>query len=112
MPDIEVMRRPRPDPSLLELYQIDHKVLHEFVESFREIISRGIQKNISFEDHVASWLLWKGLCARFHKLKDLQELEEKVSWLKKNLKVDDDEALVISVSPMYFNHVVMSDQEV
>ena len=48
----------------------------------------------------------------FHKLKDLQELEERVSRLKKHLEVDGDEALVISVSPMYFNHFVMDYQEV
>ena len=32
--------------------------------------------------------------------------------LKKHLQVDDDEPLVISISPMYLNLLVMNDQEV
>ena len=72
------MRRSRLDPSLLELYQIDDKVLRDFVNSFKEIISQGIQNNISLEDDASYWLLWKSFYMRFHKLKDLQELEEKV----------------------------------
>ena len=112
MLDIGVMRRSRPDPSLLELCQIDDKVLCDFVDRFRESISKSIQKNISFEDDARSWLLWKGLCRRFHKLKDLQNLEEKVARLKKHLEVDDDEPPVILVSPMYLNLLVINDQEV
>ena len=72
-------------------------------------MSKGMMKNISFEDDASSWLLWKGLSRRFHKLKDLLELEEKVAWLKKHLEVDDDEPPVILVSPMYLNLFVMSD---
>ena len=96
MLDIKAMRRSRPNPSLLELYQIDNKVLCDFVDSFKESISWSIQNNISLEDDVMPWLLWKSLCMRYHKLKDLQELEERVSRLKKHIEVDGGEALVIS----------------
>lgn len=90
MPDIKIMRRSRPDPSLLELYQVDDKVIHEFVDSYKEIISQVVKNTISLEDDASSWLLWKSLYMRFHKLKYLQDLEERVSPLKKHLEVNDD----------------------
>lgn len=65
------------DPSLQELYQMDDKVVREFVDSYKESISSTIRNNISKEDDAMSWLLWKNLCLKFHKLKDLQEVEEK-----------------------------------
>ena len=79
MMTIQVIRRLRPNPSLLELYQINNKVLCDFVDNFKESISWGIQNNISLEDDVVSWMLWKSLCMRYHKLKDVQEFEERVS---------------------------------
>ena len=112
MPDIGIMRWPRPDPSLLELCQSDDKVLHDFVDHFKESMSKGMKNNISFEDNVTSLLIWRGLYEIFHKLKHLQNIEEEVAQLKEHLKEDDDEPHIISVSPMYLNLFFMSDQEV
>ena len=112
MPTIKVMRRSKLDPSLFELYQINDKQLCKFVDSFKERISWGVQINISLEDDASSWLLWKSLCMGFHKLKDLQELEEKVFWLKKHLEVDNDEASVISSHFISCNYLVLSEKEI
>ena len=110
MPDIKTMKRLRPDPSLPELYQKNDKVFHKFVNSFKESISWGIQNNISLEDDASPWLLWKSLCTRFHKLKEIQELEEKVSQLKKHLEVDDDEAPILSSHFISCNYLVLSEK--
>ena len=47
---------------------------------------------------------------RFHKLKDLQELEERVSQLRKFLEGDDDEAPVISSHFISCNYSVLSEK--
>lgn len=104
------MRRSRPNPSLPELYQMDDKVVHEFVDSYKESVSQDVKNNISIEDDASSWLQWKSLNKRFHKLKDLQELEERVSWLKKHLEMDDDKAPVISSHFISCNYSILSEK--
>ena len=73
MSNMKFMRRPRPSPSLMELYSMEDKVLCEFMDSYKESISRADNNNISMDDDSTFWLLWRILCARFHKLKELEE---------------------------------------
>ena len=113
MPDIGAMKRSRPDPTLLELCWIDDKVLRDMVDHFKESMSKGMKKKLSFEDDGTSVLIWRSLCGRFHKLKHLQNLEEEVARLKEHLREDDDDKpRIITISPRYLNLFVMSDQEV
>lgn len=79
------------------------------MDSLKENISQAVKENISLEDDHARTLLWRSLCAQFHKIKDLKEYEEKVARLKAELTVDDEEPLGISSYFISHNYVVFGD---
>ena len=70
-----------------------------------------MKTKLSIEDEYTFALVWRSLCHRFHKLKDLREHKRKVHKLEE-LEVGDDKAPVISISSHSYNYLDMSEQEV
>ncbi len=69
---IKFMEGRRPDHSLFELHHTHDPVLHDLFDAFRESITRGRKMNLSIEEDHALVLLWRSVCARYHKLKELE----------------------------------------
>lgn len=106
------MKKTRPNPSFMEIYLSNDKALHEFMDYYKRSISHVVRTNMSIEDDHNSILLWDSLCYIFHKLKEMQELEEKVFQLMEHLEVDDDEAPVISSHFISCNYLVLGEKEI
>lgn len=94
-------------------------MLHDFWDCCKESISHSVKTNLSIEYDHTYVLLWRSLCARFHKLKELEEktrvlqiYEKIISHLKEEIRVDDYEALVVLFSYISCNYSVLSEQDV
>ena len=74
---IKVMKGRRPDPSFVELHQTLNPILYDMFDSFRESITRGRKMNLSIEEDHSPVLLWSIVCAKYHKMKEL-EVKEKL----------------------------------
>ncbi len=75
MPNSKVGRRPRPKPTLQELNETTNKLLQELVLLYKESISHAVQKNINIKDDHVFASLWKCVCSKLYKLKDMQREE-------------------------------------
>ena len=116
---IKVVKGRKPDPSLIELHQAHDPILRDLFDAFRESITRGRKMNWSIEEDHAPVLLWRSVCSKYHKMKELevkkkllQHCEERVLQISNELKVDDE--VVSKVPPDFFsyNFSIMSNQEV
>jgi hypothetical protein len=109
---IKMVKGRRPDPSLIELHHTTDSVLHDMFEAWRESITHGRKMNLRIqEDHVTA-LLWNSICARYHLLKEVEEKENLLQKLKKELNVDDYEMSEVSQDHVSFNFSVLSEKEV
>lgn len=109
----------RPNPTILKILEMDDKVMHNFWDCCKESIIESVKTKKIMEDDHASALLWMSLCARFHKLKELEERtnllqahEERISQLKEELRFDDEDALAISFSFHSCNFPILSEQQI
>ena len=116
---IKVMKGRRPDPSLFELHQMQDSILHDMFDAFKESITRGQEMNLPIEEDHAPIFLWRSVCARYHKLKELevkkkllQHCEERVSQLSHELKVDERVVPEITHDFASYNFSVLSEEEV
>ena len=116
---IKVVKGRRPDPSLIELHQMHDLVLHDLFDAFRESITHGRKINLSIEEDHAPILLWRSVCSRYQKMKEmevkkklLQHCEERVLQLSNELKVDDKVVLEVPPNFVSYNFSILSEQEV
>ena len=79
MSNMKFMRRPRPSPSLMELYSMEDKVLCEFMDSYKESISRADNNNISMDDDSTFWLLWRILLCQIPQVERVRRKEQSVA---------------------------------
>lgn len=109
---IKLTKGRRPEPSLIELHHTTDSVLHDMFEAWRESISNGVKMNLSIKEDHTIVLLWRGICARYHLLKEVEEKTKLLQKLKKELHVNDSEMLEALPNCISLNFLVLSEQEV
>ena len=75
--------------------------------------------NLSIEEDHALVLLWRSVCSRYHKMKELevkkkllQHCEEMVLQLRNELKVDEKVVLELSANFVSYNFLVLNEQDI
>ena len=83
---LKVVKGRRPGASFIEFYHAHNPVLCNLFNTFRESVIYGRKINLSIKEDHAPIVLWKGVYARYQKLKELevkmkllQHYEERVS---------------------------------
>ena len=112
---IKVVKGRRPDTFMIELHQTHDPILRNLFHAFRESITHGRKMNLSIKEDHAPVVLWKGVCARYHKLKELevktkllQHCEERALPISNELKVDDEVVSEVPPNFVSYNFSILS----